>query len=302
MNERQHIALTEAQIIAAEKGELQLEYRNGEKVCFLFWRKGKGQEFPIETTCNNAIKKIHDVRGINIRNHDYDLFVSDPAEQEQVSPKQAFKDITKEILKVGEIGLFEGVEYLACAETVDGVCSGCDLYNECITCFVKCCDTILKRVDTSTEQSPKPLYEVGEIIEHDTPSGWIDVEYREDRNGQVCVWSNGVYKSIRSNNVRKKQKPRIYISGRITGIDYKEAFALFEAAENELITKGYEVVNPMKVVPYNKDWSWFDYLSADIKLMEKCTHIYMLSNWRESGGASVEHEAAKWNNFTIIYQ
>ena len=94
----------------------------------------------------------------------------------------------------------------------------------------------------------------------------------------------------------------IYISGRITGIDYKEAFALFEAAENELISKGYDVCNPIKEVPYNKDWSWFDYLSADIKLMEKCTHIYMLSNWRESGGASVEHEAAKWNNFTIIYQ
>ena len=101
---------------------------------------------------------------------------------------------------------------------------------------------------------------------------------------------------------KRQQKPRIYISGQITGLDYKEAFDKFEQAEKELTAKGYEVVNPMKIVPFNKDWSWFDYLSADIKLMENCAHIYMLSNWRESGGASVEHEAAKWNNFAIIYQ
>ena len=94
----------------------------------------------------------------------------------------------------------------------------------------------------------------------------------------------------------------IYISGCITGIPYNEALANFKKAEGHLQNLGYSVVNPMVLVPYNKDWSWFDYLSADIKLMEKCTHIYMLSNWRESGGASVEHEAAKWNNFTIIYQ
>ena len=240
MNKRQHIALTEAQIIAAEKGELKLEARDGRKVVQFVRCKE-----PFDQNVNSVIFVVFDdgertyfhKNGIWRMNNvsEYDLFVS---------------------------------------------------------------EAVIKPI----KPEPEPFYEVGEVIEYDTPSGWVDVEYREDRNGQVCVFSNGMYKSIPFNNLRKKQKPRIYISGRITGLDYKEAFDKFEQAEKELTAKGYEVVNPMKLVPFNKDWSWFDYLSADIKLMENCAHIYMLSNWRESGGASVEHEAAKWNNFAIIYQ
>lgn len=82
MNERQHIALTEAQIIAAEKGELKLEYRNGENVCQLVW---------FRPPCNqngSAIKTL-DSRG-DIRNHCiggkskhaeyFDLFISEAQE------------------------------------------------------------------------------------------------------------------------------------------------------------------------------------------------------------------------------
>ena len=239
MNERQHIALTEAQIIAAEKGELQLETRDGRKVLDVKWFRGESRQHE-----NNVLT----------------------------------------------INTDDGYSF-SCYKT------GTFFYNDCSKN-----DIFITEPAKPAKTEPKPLYEVGEVIEHDTPSGWVDVEYRENRNGQVCVFSNGMYKSIPFNNLRKKQKPRIYISGRITGLDYKEAFNKFEQAEKELTVKGYDVVNPMKIVPFNKDWSWFDYLSADIKLMGNCTHIYMLKNWRESGGASLEHEAAKWNNFAIIYQ
>lgn len=231
MNERQHIALTEAQIIAAEKGELKLETRDGRKVLYVNWLRDESRQ--------------HESNVLTINTDDGYSF--------------------------------------SCYKT------GNFFYKDC------------SKNDIFISE-PKPLYEVGEVIEHDTPSGWVDVEYREDRNGQVCVFSNGMYKSIPFNNLRKKQKPRIYISGRITGLDYKEAFDKFEQAENELTAKGYEVVNPMKLVPFNKDWSWFDYLSADIKLMENCAHIYMLSNWRESDGAWIEHEIAIRKNLTIIYE
>lgn len=94
----------------------------------------------------------------------------------------------------------------------------------------------------------------------------------------------------------------IYISGRITGLPYNEAFSNFKKAELYLQQIGYAVVNPVVLVPYNKDWSWFDYMSADIKLMENCTHIYMLNNWRESDGACIEHEIAIRKNLTITYE
>lgn len=240
MNDRQHIALTEAQIIAAEKGELQLEYRNGEKIGqFIKIKESliKLGFHPFLTINKEGYYFYHKYDGSSVIHTGHDLFVSEPS-----------------------------VDFLEPAE-------------------------------------PKPIYEVGETIEIFFDGNWVDVECRDCKNGHICVWFEDGYLCFDvSEHHRKKQKRRIYISGRITGIDYKEAFALFEAAENELIAKGYDVVNPMKVVPFNKDWSCIDYLSADIKLMEKCTHIYMLSNWRESGGASVEHEVAKWNNFAIIYQ
>lgn len=48
---------------------------------------------------------------------------------------------------------------------------------------------------------------------------------------------------------------RIYISGKITGLPFDEAFKMFENAENKLKFRGYEVVNPMKLNHnHNKSW------------------------------------------------
>ena len=53
MNERQHIALTEAQIIAAEKGELQLETRDGRKVVQFIWLRE-----PLKQTDNSVLTAV----------------------------------------------------------------------------------------------------------------------------------------------------------------------------------------------------------------------------------------------------
>lgn len=151
MDKRQHIALTEAQIIAAEKGELQLEYRNGEKVCQVIWIKPPYDQDRacLNTIKNNGVIIKHKLNGEGEYNSYCDLFISEPAEQ-------------------------------------------------------------------------KPLYEVGEIIEQDTPSGWLDVEFIENRGGQVCVWSNGMYKSIPHTNLRKKQKQKtVTLEGKVMTV--KEA-------------------------------------------------------------------------------
>ena len=156
--ERQHIALTEAQIIAAEKGEIQLETRDGRKVVQFIWFRE-----PCKQTDSNVLYSV---------------------------------------LEDGEI----------CFYPISGKRRGFDT------------STIDLFVSEPTEHvSPKPLYEVGEIIEHDTPSGWTDVEYREDRDGQVCVWGNGIYKSILSSNVRKKQTEKtVTLENKVMTV--KEAF------------------------------------------------------------------------------
>lgn len=156
MNEGQHIALTEAQIIAAEKGEIQLEYRNGEKVCQVVWFR------PPYNQNNSAIKTI-DSRG-NIRNHtiigmsrhfdDYDLFVSEPKPAE-----------------------------------------------------------------------PKPLYEVGEIIEVnaiDTET-WKDAEFIAMSRNYCLIWMYDTVYRYSSGHHRKKQTEKtVTIEGEVMTV--KEAF------------------------------------------------------------------------------
>ena len=94
----------------------------------------------------------------------------------------------------------------------------------------------------------------------------------------------------------------IYISGQITGLPYDEAFKKFAKAEKHLKNHGYAVVNPMTHVPHNETWSWFDYMSEDIKLLGKCESIYMLKGWQKSDGARIEYKIAIRKNKKIIYE
>lgn len=97
----------------------------------------------------------------------------------------------------------------------------------------------------------------------------------------------------------KKQK--IYISGKITGLKESDALELFNKAEEHLKELGYDVVNPM-TIEHNHSKSWADYMRADLIAMLKCDAVYMLDNWRDSKGATVERNLAFSLDFDIIYQ
>ena len=93
-------------------------------------------------------------------------------------------------------------------------------------------------------------------------------------------------------------KKKIYISGKISGLDYKEAGDIFQAKETELLENGYLVVNPFKIAPEAKELkeggkpSWSDFMRADIRELCLCDEIYMLDNWKTSKGAAIELELA----------
>jgi nucleoside 2-deoxyribosyltransferase len=93
---------------------------------------------------------------------------------------------------------------------------------------------------------------------------------------------------------------KIYISGKISGVE-KSAIQHFKHAENELRTKGFEVVNPMEL-PHDHDKSWTSYLREDIKALADCDVIFMLANWTNSKGAKIEWELAQNLGLEIIYQ
>ena len=91
---------------------------------------------------------------------------------------------------------------------------------------------------------------------------------------------------------------KIYISGKITGIE-KEAIAIFEKAEKELLVAGYEVVNPMKL-NHDHDKSWASYMKVCIKALCDCDAIYLLHNWQDSDGANIEFGIALKLRLKII--
>lgn len=99
---------------------------------------------------------------------------------------------------------------------------------------------------------------------------------------------------------QERMKGKIYISGKITGIE-KEAPALFKAAEKKLKSKGYEVVNPMTIT-HEHDKSWQSYMKEDVKAMCDCDEIFMLKNWTDSKGAIIEWNIANFLGLKINYE
>lgn len=87
---------------------------------------------------------------------------------------------------------------------------------------------------------------------------------------------------------------KIYISGKITGMDLSESKELFARAENILMIKGWKVKNPHK---FQFDTSngerWEMYMRVCIKELCDCDAIYLLPNWMSSEGAQWELNIAR---------
>lgn len=93
----------------------------------------------------------------------------------------------------------------------------------------------------------------------------------------------------------------IYISGPISGTDdYEERFA---RAEEALIAKGLDVINPVKrASALPTVFTYEQILRLDIADLDECDGIYMLRGWRDSRGASEEFRYAWQSDKTIIFE
>jgi len=82
---------------------------------------------------------------------------------------------------------------------------------------------------------------------------------------------------------------KIYIAGKITGLDADIAAALFERAEEQLRLIGHEPFNPMRLVDQDPDRTYEEQLLDALQIMLCETEaVYMLNNWLDSKGAHIE--------------
>lgn len=94
---------------------------------------------------------------------------------------------------------------------------------------------------------------------------------------------------------------KIYIAGKITGLEYETAYNNFEFAEVHLEHLGHEPVNPMKKVSEQAGLSWTDYMKEDIPLLLACDAIYLLRGWQLSKGARLERHIALELGMEVMY-
>lgn len=115
-------------------------------------------------------------------------------------------------------------------------------------------------------------------------------DYFMDRLRVTCGLPMGEKKD-KYNFVRDK-KPKVYISGKITGLEEKVYKNNFNSAELYLTGLGYDVVNPVSYTG-EPDWSWSDFMKMDLKLLLDCDYIYLLDGWEDSTGAKIEYSLAR---------
>lgn len=93
---------------------------------------------------------------------------------------------------------------------------------------------------------------------------------------------------------------RVYISGKMTGLEKEEYRAKFNAAADRLVEQGYTVVNPALLDEFGLTYA--EYMAVDTTLLSFCDAIYMLDNWKDSGGAHLEWDYANTLGLVIIYE
>lgn len=89
----------------------------------------------------------------------------------------------------------------------------------------------------------------------------------------------------------ERKRTKVFISGKVSGIEYYVAYQTFANADRLLSQQGYKVVNPMKIC--KKHWSWARCMIKCLWAIYFCDKIYQLPNLQESRGARIEYRWAK---------
>ena len=92
---------------------------------------------------------------------------------------------------------------------------------------------------------------------------------------------------------------KIYISGKISGLDYSIVESLFGEAEAKINDLGLIPVSPLNN-GLHRSATWTEHMTRDIEMLFGCEAIYLLPNWESSKGARIEKSIAEEMGLIII--
>lgn len=88
---------------------------------------------------------------------------------------------------------------------------------------------------------------------------------------------------------------KIYIAGKITGApNYKEKFAI---AATSLELQGHIVLNPAELPEGMRP---ADYMRISFAMIDAAHAVYLLKNWEDSRGATIERDYAVYTGKAIF--
>ncbi|MBR0098145.1 MAG: DUF4406 domain-containing protein [Treponema sp.] len=94
---------------------------------------------------------------------------------------------------------------------------------------------------------------------------------------------------------------KVYIAGKITGLDKADIFKKFYESEKLLKKDGYTVMSPA-VLALNDGFEHSDYMHICYAMIDVCDAVYMQKDWQQSKGARMELQYAKDWKKLIIYE
>lgn len=99
----------------------------------------------------------------------------------------------------------------------------------------------------------------------------------------------------------KKRQKTLYLSGPITGRAPFDVAMHFAHAAERYTDRGWAVLSPMDRFGGRLDLPRELYMRLDIAELLAVDAIVMLEGWKDSKGASLEHEIARQIGLTVLY-
>jgi len=84
---------------------------------------------------------------------------------------------------------------------------------------------------------------------------------------------------------------KVYVAGKISGLDYELVKKKFTDAHNLLLFLGLSPVIPIFLC--KADWNWWRCMAVCLWNLAQCDAIYLLPDWQNSRGARIERKFAK---------
>lgn len=92
-----------------------------------------------------------------------------------------------------------------------------------------------------------------------------------------------------------------YVAGKMSGLPTDNVKEKFNFVANQLVQKGYHVINPLKMADPEMQKSWDEVVRSEIKKMLECDEVHLLPDWQESRGAMLERDIALRLGMEVVY-